>query len=70
MAMRDEVRRKTMVDSIPSFLIEWVLGEFSEVFLKGQRVIPRKLTENGYIFTFPEIKECIRDNLNNTIFGR
>jgi uncharacterized protein (TIGR01777 family) len=67
-AMRGEVRRKTIIDSIPRFLIEWLLGEFSEVFLKGQRVIPRKLIDNGYTFTFPEIKECIRDNLDNTIW--
>jgi uncharacterized protein (TIGR01777 family) len=65
-AMRAEVRRKTIVDSIPRFLIELLLGEFSEVFLKGQKVVPQKLLQNGYIFKFPEIKDCIKDNLKES----
>ena len=64
--MRNEVRRKTIINSIPSFLIELLLGEFSEVFLKGQKVVPQKLLQNGYIFKFPEIKECIKDNLKDS----
>lgn len=70
MNIREAMHRKTMIGTIPAFLIQRLLGEFSEVFLKGQKVIPRKLLENGYLFKFPEIKECIQDNLNNNFLGR
>jgi uncharacterized protein (TIGR01777 family) len=39
----------------PGFMLKLVLGEFGSVLLKGQRVIPRKLGDNGYTFIYPEI---------------
>ena len=48
---------KSIIGSVPSSLIRGLLGEFSEVFLKGQKVIPRKLLEQGFRFTFPTLEE-------------
>jgi len=36
-----------------------VLGEFSDVFVKGQKVLPGKLLQNGFVFTFPEIEAAL-----------
>jgi len=43
----------------PGFAIRLVLGEFGSVILKGQKVIPRRLIESGFIFKHPEIEEAI-----------
>lgn len=62
-ALREVLRKKTALPAIPDFLMKGILGEFSEVFLKGQRVLPQRLLENGYAFQFPKLK----DGLNNLL---
>ena len=57
-ALGHALHRPTFLPPIPEFLIRGVLGEFSAVFIKGQKVIPRKLLENNFIFRFPEIREA------------
>jgi hypothetical protein len=41
--------------AVPSFMIKMVLGEFGTMLLHGQRVLPRKLLENGFVFKFSEL---------------
>jgi len=53
-ALREAMRKRTIIPSIPDFLIR---GLFSAVFLKGQRVLPQRLLENGYAFKFPKLKD-------------
>jgi hypothetical protein len=43
----------------PGFMIRLVLGEFGSVLLQGQRVVPRRLLESGFVFKHPEIGEAI-----------
>jgi uncharacterized protein (TIGR01777 family) len=57
-ALGQALHRPTFLPPVPSFLIRGVLGEFSAVFIKGQKVMPRKLLENNFIFRFPEIREA------------
>ena len=44
----------------PGFMVKLVLGEFGSVILKGQRVIPRRLLENGFIFQYPDIEKALQ----------
>ena len=44
----------------PGFVLKLILGEFGSVLLEGQRVIPKKLLDNGYVFTYPEIDGALR----------
>jgi hypothetical protein len=44
----------------PGFMVKLVLGEFGSVILEGQRVIPRKLLENGFVFQYPDIHEALQ----------
>lgn len=44
---------------IPSFLVKLVLGETSTLLVDGQRVIPQKLTDAGYKFTFEDIDAAL-----------
>jgi len=45
----------------PGFMVKWVLGEFGSVILKGQRVIPRRLLENGFVFQYPDIEKALQN---------
>ena len=52
------LHRPTILPPVPAFLIKGVLGEFSDVFVKGQKVMPKKLLDEGFVFEFPEIEEA------------
>ena len=44
----------------PGFMIKLALGEFGSVILEGQRVIPRRLLDGGFVFQYPEINKALR----------
>jgi len=47
----------------PAFMMKLILGEFGDVLLKGQRVIPRGLLDAGFAFQYPDIEEALRNIL-------
>lgn len=47
----------------PGFMVKLVLGEFGSVILEGQRVIPRRLLERGFVFQYPDIKKALESIL-------
>lgn len=63
-ALGQALHRPTILPPVPSFLIRGVLGEFSDVFIKGQKVMPKKLLEDGFVFQFPEIRGAFEHLLN------
>ncbi len=44
----------------PGFMIRLILGEFGSVILKGQRVFPKRLAEQGFTFQYGEIKKALQ----------
>lgn len=48
---------------VPSFPLIALYGEGAEVILKGQNVIPTKLTALNYQFQFPKLKPALEDLL-------
>jgi NAD dependent epimerase/dehydratase family enzyme len=44
----------------PGFMIKLVLGEFGSVILEGQRVVPKRLLENGFVFQYPAIEQALQ----------
>lgn len=53
--------RPTFMPSVPGFVIRMVKGEFGNVLLKGQRVIPEKLLKAGFRFQYPDLEGALRD---------
>ncbi len=45
----------------PAFMMKLILGEFGDVLLKGQRVIPRRLIDAGFGFQYPGIEDALRN---------
>lgn len=43
----------------PGFMIRLILGEFGDVLLKGQRVLPRRLLDAGFRFRYPDIEAAL-----------
>lgn len=48
---------------VPEFALRLAVGQVAEVLLEGQRAVPRRLTELGFDFAFPELKAALRDLL-------
>ena len=53
--------RPILLPAAPAFLLRTVLGEFANVVLKGQRVIPKRLMETGFSFRFPTLQQALED---------
>jgi uncharacterized protein len=47
----------------PGFLIKIFLGEFGFVLLKGQRVVPNRLLDAGFIFQYPDIEIALSNSI-------
>ncbi len=47
----------------PAFALNLLLGEVADVITKGQRVLPKKALEHGYVFKFTEVEAALRDLL-------
>ena len=43
----------------PGFMIRLILGEFGDVLLKGQRVVPRRLLDAGFQFRYADIDKAL-----------
>ena len=57
------VVHRPLLPSVPGFLIRTVLGEFGDVLLKGQRAVPKRFSEHGFRFGFPELQPALEDLL-------
>jgi uncharacterized protein (TIGR01777 family) len=46
--------------TVPEFMLSLMLGEASELLVKGQRVYPACLLDAGFEFTYPDLGEALR----------
>jgi uncharacterized protein len=63
-ALAKVLEKPTFMPSVPGFIIRMVKGEFGNVLLKGQRVMPEKLLKAGFQFHYPNISNALRDLLH------
>ena len=45
---------------VPGFALKAVLGEFGDVLLGSQRVVPKNITDAGYSFVYPELSDALQ----------
>jgi len=48
----------------PSFVMKTALGEFGKSLLSGQKAVPKKLTEHGFVFRYPRLESALQDILH------
>ncbi len=58
-----EVMHRPSWTSVPSFALRIALGEMSGMLLTGQRAVPRKLLEAGFVFEFATARAALVDCL-------
>ncbi|MCX7291977.1 DUF1731 domain-containing protein, partial [Janthinobacterium sp.] len=44
----------------PAWLMRALLGEQADLLVEGQRVAPRRLTEDGFVFRYPTVEGALR----------
>lgn len=44
---------------VPGFPVRLILGEFGTMLTRGQRVVPAKLLDKGFVFRYPDIDEAL-----------
>ena len=59
------VLQKPSAFKVPAFILRLILGEMSNVILKGQRVYPEMLEKNGFTFKFSHLKEALTNIFNS-----
>lgn len=47
----------------PAWLIDGLAGEMGALFTRGQRVVPRRLQDEGYVFLYPDLEKALADYL-------
>jgi uncharacterized protein (TIGR01777 family) len=56
------VLKKPAFLPMPAFVLKLMLGEMAEeLLLSGQRVIPKKMLDAGYVFQYAELENALRD---------
>jgi uncharacterized protein len=54
---------RVLIPPVPEFVLRLLLGQFSSVFVNGQKVIPKVLQNNGFVFEFPCLENALSDLL-------
>jgi uncharacterized protein (TIGR01777 family) len=57
-ALGRALHRPTVLPAVPGFVIKGLLGDFGDVFVKGQKVLPKRLLGEGFVFEFPDIEDA------------
>ena len=55
--------RPTIFPPVPGFMLKVMFGEFGQILLHSQRVVPKKALDAGFEFRFPELEPALRDVL-------
>jgi uncharacterized protein len=55
------VLRRPALAPVPALAVRTLYGEMAEIVITGQRAVPGRLTELGYVFRQPQLEPALRD---------
>ena len=47
--------------TVPAFILKLILGEASSLLLLSPQVVPERLINEGFVFSYPDINSCIAE---------
>lgn len=56
-----QVLNKPCALRVPAFVLNMLAGEGAELLLNGQRVMPNRLLESGFVFARPDLQHALMD---------
>jgi uncharacterized protein (TIGR01777 family) len=59
-----EVLHRPSFAPAPGFALRFLMGEMADALLHGQRAVPRRLLDLGYVFRYPQALEALRSLLH------
>lgn len=60
-ALAESLGKPAFLPPVPGFILRALLGEFGNVLLKGQRALPSRLLEEGFVFEYPDLRKALED---------
>jgi uncharacterized protein len=61
MVMAAIMKRPVILPSVPGWIIKTVLGEMSDIVLKGSRISPEKIIGSGFIFRYQRAADALKN---------
>ena len=58
-----KLKKPFFMPNIPSFMMRLVLGEMSDLVLKGSRIDPAKIEKEGFRFKYPTLEKALKELL-------
>ncbi len=58
--LADVLGKPVIMPFAPGFALRLILGEFANIIIEGQRVVPKRLLDSGFEFKFPALKEALQ----------
>lgn len=66
-ALRRQITHPCIPLPVPAWLLRLLVGEMAdEILLSGQRVVPQKLLQHGYVFRYPTLPQALTDLTSTT----
>lgn len=59
-----KILHRPTVIPLPKFVLKVIFSEGASVLTEGQRVIPERLSQEGFVFEFAELEDALRDVLS------
>lgn len=59
------LRRPFFLPAIPAVALRLLFGAFAAELLADHNVLPQKLTESGFSFTYPQVEDALKDLLKD-----
>lgn len=56
-----KILHRPCIFPVPAFVLKLILGERSDIILKGQKVVPAILLKEKYPFIFPDLTSALKD---------
>jgi uncharacterized protein (TIGR01777 family) len=59
--LKKVLKSPSIMPPLPGFMMKVIMGEFGDILLKGQKVLPDRISKMGYTFQFPDIQGALED---------